>query len=237
MPKLSIVTPVYQVEEDIRECLDSIIHQDFQDWELILVDDCSPDACGAICDEYALKDSRIRVIHHEKNGGAAKARRTGIDAARGDYIGFVDADDWIEPNMYSVLIDKITSLSVDVIMCSYFVNGKNSEKAHRASGELTIFGTEKALEQIHLIDSRVSCMLWDKIYKRELVSSYRNDVEIIVGEDYSLLVKTFEQCRTFACIDLPLYHYRQRAQSICNAGYTPKRWLCVKNYYDFSVPF
>lgn len=233
MPKLSIIVPVYQVEEDIRQCITSVIDQDYQDWELILIDDCSPDGSGKICDEYAQIDKRIRVIHQKKNGGAAQARRTGIDAAKGEWIGFVDADDWIESNMFSVMIGKIKEHDVDIVACSYFINTKNDQRVIRNTSQEIELSMEDALEQLHIIDSRVTPMLWDKLYKRSVVSDYNNENEIIVGEDYSLLVKTFEQCEKVLCIDVPLYHYRQRARSVCNLGYSEKRWLCIENYQYF----
>ena len=97
-PKISIIVPVYKVELYLEKCINSILNQTFKDFELILVDDGSPDRCGEICDEYAKKDNRIVVVHKE-NGGQASARNVGLDIARGDYIGFVDSDDWIERDM------------------------------------------------------------------------------------------------------------------------------------------
>lgn len=102
-PKISIIVPVYEVEPYIHKCVDSILAQTFTDFELILVDDGSPDNCGEICDEYEENDSRIRVIHKE-NGGPSSARNAGLNIAKGDYIGFVDSDDWIETDMYEMLI-------------------------------------------------------------------------------------------------------------------------------------
>ena len=103
MPGISVIVPVYKVEKYLHECVDSILAQTFRDFELILVDDGSPDNCGAICDEYAAKDSRIRVIHQE-NQGLSGARNSGIDVARGEYITFVDADDSIEPCLYTTAV-------------------------------------------------------------------------------------------------------------------------------------
>ena len=99
-PKISVIVPVYKVEPYLRKCLDSIINQTYRNLQIILVDDGSPDNCGAICDEYASKDSRIEVIH-EENGGVSAARNAGLKLAAGDYIGWVDSDDWIEPDMYA----------------------------------------------------------------------------------------------------------------------------------------
>ncbi len=101
MPLFSIIIPVYNVEKYLNKCVDSVLNQTFTDFEVILVDDGSPDNCPAICDSYAEKDKRVRVIH-KQNGGLICARKSGLEAARGDYIGFVDSDDWIEENMYEL---------------------------------------------------------------------------------------------------------------------------------------
>ena len=105
MPRLSVIVPVYKVEKYIHKCVDSILNQTFTDFELILVDDGSPDNCGRICDEYAEKDSRVRVIH-KKNGGVSDARNVGVVESKGDYISFVDPDDWIETNALEQIWNK-----------------------------------------------------------------------------------------------------------------------------------
>ena len=99
MPELSVIVPIYKAEKYIRKCIDSILTQSFRDYELILVDDGSPDNCGVICDEYAAKDDRIKVIH-KRNGGVSEARNVGLDIAGGAYISFIDPDDWVEPDLF-----------------------------------------------------------------------------------------------------------------------------------------
>lgn len=104
---ISVIVPVYKVAPYLRQCVDSIINQSFDDLEILLIDDGSPDQCGEICDEYAAKDSRVRVFHTE-NKGLSAARNLGLQKATGEYIGFIDSDDWIEPDMYEVLLRKDT---------------------------------------------------------------------------------------------------------------------------------
>ena len=116
-PLISIIIPVYKVEKYLSQCLDSVLAQTFTDWECILVDDGSPDESGKICDEYALQDSRFRVIH-QKNGGVSAARNTGLDKARGEWITFVDSDDWIEPEMLTALSSVKNLSSTELIICS-----------------------------------------------------------------------------------------------------------------------
>ena len=113
-PLISVIVPVYKVEEYLARCVDSILGQTYRNLEILLVDDGSPDRCGVMCDEYASRDSRIRVIHKE-NGGLSSARNAAIDAARGEYIGFVDSDDWIEPETYEALLDMALAEKVKLV--------------------------------------------------------------------------------------------------------------------------
>lgn len=116
MPKISIIVPVYKSELYLNRCIDSILNQSYNDIELLLIDDGSPDLCPKICDEYAAKDKRIKVIH-KTNGGVAAARNTGLEIASGEYITFVDSDDWIEPNMYQSMMEIAAHYNCDVVMC------------------------------------------------------------------------------------------------------------------------
>ena len=118
-PKISVIVPVYKVENFLDRCVESIVGQTYENLEIILVDDGSPDNCPAMCDGWAEKDSRIRVIHKE-NGGVSSARNAALDIATGDYIGFVDSDDWIEPEMYSSLIQQISESGKHIALCSSF---------------------------------------------------------------------------------------------------------------------
>ena len=117
-PLLSIIVPVYDVERYLQKCIDSILAQTFTDFELILVDDGSPDNCPALCDAAAAKDARIRVLH-QKNGGLSAARNAGLDVARGEWIGFVDSDDYISPEMYEILYKAVQSTGSDLALCDY----------------------------------------------------------------------------------------------------------------------
>ena len=126
-PKVSIISPVYNAEKYIHKCIDSIIAQTFSDWELILVDDGSPDSSGTICDEYAAKDLRLKVIH-KVNGGVSQARQTGLDAATGEYVIHVDPDDWIEPNMLEDLLGKAIADDADMVICDFFWDKAGNSK-------------------------------------------------------------------------------------------------------------
>ena len=127
MPAISIICPVYSAEKYIHRCLDSILAQTFTDFELLMIDDGSPDNSGKICDEYAEKDSRIRVFHKE-NGGVASARQIGLDNAIGDYTIHIDPDDWVDPNMLEELYAKAKEADADIVICDYWVNYKKYER-------------------------------------------------------------------------------------------------------------
>ena len=119
MPKVSIVVPIYNVEKYLEQCIDSIINQTLKEIEIILVDDGSPDNCPQICDDYVKKDSRIKVVH-KTNGGLSSARNAGIEIATGDYIGFVDSDDYIELDMYEKMYNIAIENNVDFVMSDYY---------------------------------------------------------------------------------------------------------------------
>lgn len=120
MKKLSVIVPIYNVEKFLRRCIDSIINQSYSNLEIILVDDGSPDNCGKICDEYAALDNRIKVIH-QANGGLSAARNIGIDSATGEYVAFIDSDDYIASNMYDEMISLMETNDLDIISCNAFI--------------------------------------------------------------------------------------------------------------------
>ena len=130
-PLLSIIVPVYKVENYLQKCIDSILAQTFTDFELILVEDGSPDGCPALCDAAAAKDARIRVLH-QKNGGLSAARNAGLDVARGEWIGFVDSDDYIAPEMYETLYKAVQNTGADLALCDYAAVDEAGIPVHRA---------------------------------------------------------------------------------------------------------
>lgn len=176
MPLFSIIIPVYNVEKYLNKCVDSVLNQTFTDFEVILVDDGSPDNCPAICDSYAEKDKRVRVIH-KQNGGLICARKSGLEAARGDYIGFVDSDDWIEENMYELFADMIKKYSPDMVLSDfYFDSGKeiiNSEQLF----EQEFYDKKSLNEKLYPVmlfsgiyfKFGVNPCCWSKVYKKELL--------------------------------------------------------------------
>lgn len=211
--KLSIIVPVYQVEAHIDECITSILDQTFRDFELILVDDGSLDRCPAICDAYAQKDSRIRVIH-QKNQGLSAARNTGLQAARGDYIGFVDSDDFIEASMYEKLLDNLEREKADISVCGRYKVWGDKKIQEQKSNVYKVMDSAQALALMNTnVLGYFDVAAWDKIYKRSCFKG----IEFPEGklcEDWFVMYKLFFNARRIVYDSIPLYNYRQRTGSI-----------------------
>ena len=170
-PLLSIIVPVYKVENYLPKCIDSILAQTFTDFELILVDDGSPDDCPALCDAAAEKDARVRVIH-QKNGGLSAARNAGLDAARGAWIGFVDSDDYIAPEMYEVLYQAVQSTGADLALCDYAEvdeAGAPCQSMHVSLSEGELTGQELLKRASGLMVQ----LAWNKLYRRAIFTQRR----------------------------------------------------------------
>ena len=208
---ISVIVPVYKVEPWLGECVDSILGQTFRDFELILVDDGSPDNCPAICDEYARADSRVRVIHKE-NGGLSSARNAGLDMARGEYISFVDSDDWIHPEMLETMVSKLRQTDSDMAICgveSVYTDGA-SPVAHPL--------TDAVLSQEEMVDNLATqawyyIVAWNKVYRRKIFETLRYP-EGYIHEDAAVIHRVIGACWRFVLIETPFYFYRQTSGSI-----------------------
>ena len=209
--KLSIVVPVYKVERFLDKCIESVLAQTFTDFELILVDDGSPDNCGKMCDEWAAKDERIRVIH-KKNGGLSDARNAGIEAAKGDYIGLVDSDDYIKPDMFEVLVGNLEKYQADISMCGYadvYVNRIRKDNLDRKVYE---WDQEEAIYQI-LLGKLLSVHAVTKLYKRRLFDNVRYPVGK-VSEDAYIIMDILKQINKAVFTPYSAYYYVHRGESI-----------------------
>lgn len=205
-PEISIIVPVYNVEKYLKRCIDSILNQSFTDFELILVDDGSTDNSGKIIDEYAVKDERIKVIHKE-NGGQGSARNRGLDIAKGNYIGFVDSDDWIHKDMYKILYENIIKYNTDISQIDHkptssYVNDENivNEKVHIVDNILKEFGNCTSFELLPYI------FVWNKLYKADIWSSFRFP-ENKFAEDLRVIYKIYDKSNKMIRIDRKLYYY------------------------------
>ena len=206
---ISIIVPIYNVEPFLPQCIESILHQTYRNLEILLIDDGSTDRCGEICDEYARIDTRIRVFHID-NRGLAAARNLGIRESRGEYIGFVDSDDWIEPNMYEILLQRLIETGSDISACDARIEcGRNHPPKEMPPQEVY-----KGIDAIRaMIYSRLRTCVWNKIYKRILWNSI-SFPEGHTSEDIATLYIILMKAHAVSYIPEFLYHYRMRDNSI-----------------------
>lgn len=204
--KISILVPVYNVEQYLPRCIESVLAQDFQDWEIILVDDGSPDKCPQICDEYAEKDNRIKVIH-KSNGGANSARLTGFEMSQGIYLMFLDSDDYLLPKALSILYNKIEEGYAIVKGNDLRFNGDwNKIEKPRSTGK-EIFGHKEYLKSVLNYD--VLPYLWGGLYKRDLFCSnvFRDNQDLQIGEDWITNISIWNKVNKYIAVDYPVYAY------------------------------
>ena len=209
--KISVIVPVYGVEPYLEACLDSIREQTHQDLEVILVDDGSPDNCGAICDKYAMLDDRFQVIHKE-NGGVASARNAGLDAATGDYIGFVDPDDWIEPDMYEYMLEHALRYQADVVICDIRVllNGQRIFWIPKID-DVIVQNAAQTMESCLNGSMHDGCV--NKLYRRELWEGLRFPT-YQMAEDLSALWEIYKRVKVSVRLPEDKYVYFRRSKSI-----------------------
>lgn len=207
MLKISIISPIYKAESYLARCLDSVLAQTFKDWELILVDDGSPDRSGAICDEYAAKDGRIKVIH-KANGGVSAARQDGLDAATGEYVIHVDPDDWIEPDMLQALYEKAVAEAADMVICDYSEDVDDNRKVvvQKPSSLDANIVFKELFHNLH-----GSCC--NKLVRRSLFKTYgvRFPEGYTILEDLYVTAMLCSHEIKIAYLPMALYHYVQDA--------------------------
>lgn len=207
-PKISVIVPVYKTEGLLDRCVESIVGQTYKNLEIILVDDGSPDNCPAMCDEWAEKDSRIRVIHKE-NGGVSSARNAALDIATGDYIGFVDSDDWIEPEMYSSLIQKISESGKNIALCSYYAVEISGERYEcRCVVDKEVLDKDDYFRFIVLGGD--GGYIWNRLYDADILKEVRFDEDIWYSEDLLFNFKTAQKSNGAAILDKSEYNYVQK---------------------------
>lgn len=210
MPEISIIVPVYNAEKWLSYCIDSIMNQTFSDFELLLIDDGSTDGSGKICDEYSLKDSRIRVFH-KTNEGVSSARNLGLDNASGEWIAFCDADDWIEQDMIKILLDRANEKNVDIVFCDFWFNYPKSQIPF----QLYDWVKQGSNGLKEYLATTWTC-LCGSIQKKKLYDNnkLRSCETIKYCEDFHLMVRLCFFADKIAKVPTPLYHYRQQESSI-----------------------
>ena len=221
MPQISVIVPVYKVEKYIHRCVDSILAQTFTDFELILVDDGSPDSCPAICDEYAVKDPRVRVIHQE-NGGLSAARNAGIDWAFANsdsqWLTFIDSDDWVHPQYLQKLYDAAQSKNVEVSVCGFARTYGEEPEVNEAEIVPRVWSPEDFYVQRNVN----AVIAWGKLYKKEAFAQIRYPVGRIHEDEFITHRVLFAYDR-IAVMEAPMYFYFQNPTGIMGSKWSPKR--------------
>jgi glycosyltransferase involved in cell wall biosynthesis len=212
MPKISIIVTQYNAEQYLNHCVDSILNQTFKDFELIIVDNGSNDASGAICDSYAEKDARVKVVHKE-HGDISTGRNVGLDNANGNYITFVDSDDWISPVMYEILYKEIIQNKADAVSCKFI---RGSEKKFKFDNsipkyKISILNSDEAIKLFYY--SMIEVLLWNILVKKEIYDSFRIP-NLGYMDDHYMIPKIFYNINKLAIVDVPLYYYFQNPLSI-----------------------
>lgn len=225
--KISIVVPVYKVEKYLGRCVESIMNQSYHNLEIILVDDGSPDNSGEICDEYAKRDHRIKVIHQE-NKGLSGARNAGIDICTGEYIGFVDSDDYIHHQMYEILLNNSLKYNSEISICRILrFFGEKATPPSFSKINLQVLTPQEALKNLHGMDGQVYTVAWNKLYKRNLFDGLRYPLSKI-NEDEFLTYKLIDRSNQITMTDEVLYYYFQNGDSIT----TNEKYLINKDVFE-----
>lgn len=206
-PLISVIVPVYNVERYLDQCMDSLVRQSYINLEIVVVDDGSTDSSGKKCDAWAERDSRIRVIH-QANKGLAGARNAGLDVARGDYIGFVDSDDYTLPDMFSTMMRNMQESEADLSIISYErENPDGSTYSNALSGQKLVMSSENAFKYVNM-HGYFYVVAWDKLAKKELFDGLRYPLDAKYAEDSPVTYQLFDRAERIVYDSTPLYRYR-----------------------------
>ena len=236
MPLISIIVPIYNVEKYLNKCIDSIISQTYDHLEIFLVDDGSTDKCGYICDEYAKRDLRIRVIH-KANGGLSDARNVALEVVTGDYVTFVDSDDWVSEYYIENLYIGLKTVGADMSISrfvDFFDNDTVPQRFNKVDTKtIEVLSAEQCLEKMLYQDGVDTCA-WGKLYKRENFDGLRFPKGKLY-EDIPVTHKLIEKCARIALIPNVDYMYYQRANGIQRAEYSPKKLDAIKHMNELRI--
>jgi len=239
-PKVSIIVPIYNAEKTLDRCINSILNQDYIDFELLLIDDGSKDFSGAICDEYAAKDTRVRVIHKE-NSGVSASRNLALNEARGEYLQFLDADDWITPNATRLLVESAVLNKCDMVISDFYrVIGERLSHKGSIDEDGVLTREEFANLMMENPADFYYGVLWNKLYSREIIEKYhlRMDPKISWCEDFMFNLEYIRHCENIFVLQVPIYYYVKTKGSLVSQGMsltkTIKTKMMVLEYYtDF----
>ena len=234
MPIISIIVPIYNVEAYLEKCIQSLINQSYRAIEILLVDDGSPDKSGAICDEYALKDNRIKVIH-KVNGGQASARNAGIELATGEYLTFVDSDDFLHPEMYESLLQNLKEGDADIAVCSFIMVRDHADVSDRGDYKTKIFSNIEALELFFTFSAINMTVVWNKLFKKSLFDQLRFPMDSI-REDEAVLYRLIYNSRRISITSRFMYYYFQREDSFVHVKNAGKE-ICLADTFEERLRF
>lgn len=237
-PSVSIIVPVYNAEACLRRCVESVLNQEYADFELLLADDGSRDVSGRICDEYAAADSRVRVFHKE-NSGVSDSRNLCLDQARGRYLQFLDADDWITANATKLLVQAMEEHLCDLVISDFYrvVGERVSPKGD--IDEVQVLSREEYAA--HMMENPANYyygVLWNKLYRREIVEQHhlRMDPAISWCEDFMFNLEYIRRAETFFALQVPVYYYVKTKGSLCTQGISISKTIQMKltvfEYYN-----
>ena len=215
---ISVIVPIYNTERYLDKCIQSILNQTHRALEIILIDDGSTDGSPSKCDNYAKLDSRIRVIH-KKNGGQSSARNAGLDICRGDYIGFVDSDDWIEPEMYETLLEKLKKHDASLAVCGRYdaYEGTDNKTVGKVLGSNGVFDSYDILP--HMAVGQISDFsVCDKLHRKDIWQNVRFP-EGMIYEDFAVMYKVLISAKRVVLCDMPFYVYFHRKNSTVTTGF------------------
>jgi glycosyltransferase involved in cell wall biosynthesis len=240
MNLISVIVPVYNVEQYLNRCIESIVNQTYQNLEIILVDDGSPDNCPIMCDEWAKKDIRIKVIHKE-NGGLSDARNTGMAVATGEYISFIDSDDWIAPQFYEKLLEALHQDDSDIAACSVEMIWEDGSPSRMLTEKVSCVLRRHEAQAELLAESKLKQPVWYKLYRTSIIKHIEFEKEKY-HEDVFWSYQAVGQAKKVSIIDYIGYFYWQRTGSIMGEGYSIKRLdvmeaVCQRyEYYKVNFP-
>ncbi|MGN9055230.1 glycosyltransferase family 2 protein [Bariatricus sp. HCP28S3_A7] len=237
-PTVSIIVPVYNAEATISRCIESIINQEYRDFELLLIDDGSIDSSGTICDRYAAEDSRIRLIHKE-NTGVSETRNMALDLACGTYLQFLDSDDWITPNATRLFVEEAERYHCDMVISDFYrVVGKRVAQKGDIDDDCVLTQEEFSAHMLQNPADFYYGVLWNKLYRRDIVEKYhlRMNPQISWCEDFMFNLEYIRHAEVFYALQVPVYYYVKTKGSLASQGMsiskTIKMKLMVFEYYN-----
>lgn len=233
-PLITVVVPVYRAEKHLRRCVDSVLAQTYPNLQIVLVDDGSPDQCGAICEQYAAKDPRILVIH-QKNGGQSSARNTGLSTVSGDYIGFVDSDDSIDADMVSYLYRALSRTQSQIAICGFVKHSEDGTVLSENSYDAETVYDGDSLLNVFLSDDKIGSHACNKLFARELFTGVLFP-RGRVYEDIAIMHEVFAKAKRIVCLPENKYHYFIHGDSTSftvNAGWAFGLYRAFADRYEF----